>query len=236
MYARSAEVYDLLYAGSGLKDYAGEADELDSIVRERNADARSLLDVACGTGSHLRFLRDRYIVEGVDLSEDMIAIARSRLPGVSLGVADMRTLDLGRSFDVVTCLFSSIGYVLERPELRETIRRFAAHLFPGGVLVIDGWLRPDAWIDGLRPEPEVAGDDVMTVVRLVSGVREGRITSFDMHHLVRTDAGVEYFVEHHRLALTATEEYVAAVVEAGLEPDVLRDALPGRDRIVGVRP
>ena len=235
VYARSADVYDLLYAGSGEKDYRAEAARLGVIIRERNPAARSLLDVACGTGLHLRFLRERFDVEGVDLSPEMIEVARSHLPDVPLGVADMRTLALGRAFDAVTCLFSGIGYVTEPGELRETIRRFAAHLAPGGVLVFDGWLRPDAWIDGLRPEPEVVSDDSMTVVRLAVGVRDGRITRFDMHHLVRTDAGVEYFVEHHRLALTTTEEYVAAVEEAGLEAKVLPDALPGRDRIVGVR-
>jgi SAM-dependent methyltransferase len=154
---------------------------------------------------------------------------------VPLGVADMRALDLGRTFDAVTCLFSGIGYVTEPAELRETIRRFVAHLAPGGVLVFDGWIRPDAWIDGLRPEPEVVTDDAVTVVRLSVGVRHGRITDLDMHHLVRSVAGVEYFVEQHRLALTPTDEYVAAVAEAGLSAEVLADALPGRDRIIGVK-
>jgi SAM-dependent methyltransferase len=235
VYARSADVYDLIYAGSGVKDYAAEAGQLDGIIRERNPAARSLLDVACGTGQHLRFLRERYQVEGVDLSPDMIEVARSNLPGVPLQVADMRTLHLGRSFDAVTCLFSAIGYMTEPGELREAVRRFAEHLRPGGVLVFDGWLRPDAWIDGHRPEPEVASDADTTAVRLVVGSRHERITEFDMHHMVRTDAGVEYFVEHHRLALTPTEEYVAAVEEAELEAEVLPDYLPGRDRIVGLR-
>jgi SAM-dependent methyltransferase len=235
MYARSAQVYDLLYAGSGVKDYTAEAAELGEIIRRRNPEARSLLDVACGTGQHLRFLREHFDVEGVDLSADMIAVARSHLPDVMLHVGDMRTLELGRSFDAVTCLFSSIGYMIEPEDLREAIRRFAAHLRPGGVLVFDGWLRPDAWIDGPRPEPEVVRDGSTTVVRLVSGAREGRITDFDMHHLVRTDAGVEHFVEHHRLALTPTEEYVAAVEESGLKAEVMPDYLPGRDRIVGTR-
>jgi SAM-dependent methyltransferase len=235
VYARSADVYDLLYAASGIKDYAAEADRLDAIIRQRNPGPRSLLDVACGTGQHLRFLRERYEVEGVELSPEMIAIARTHLPGVPLRVADMRSLDLGRTFDAVTCLFSSIGYMIEPAELRETVRRFAAHLAPEGVLVFDGWLRPDAWIDGLRPEPEVVSDDTMTAVRLVVGARDGRITDFDMHHLVRTDAGVEYFVEHHRLALTPTDDYVAVIEDSGLEAEVLPDFLPGRDRIVGVK-
>jgi hypothetical protein len=75
----------------------------------------------------------------------------------------------------------------------------------------------------------------MTVVRLSFSRRAGRITELDMHHLVRTASGIEYFVEGHRLALVPTEEYVAAVESAGLKATVVRDFMPGRDRVVGIR-
>jgi len=57
-----------------------------------------------------------------------------------------------------------------------------------------------------------------------------------MHHLVQTSAGIEYFVESHRLALTRTEDYVAAVEDAGLAARIIPDYMRGRDRIVGTRP
>ena len=55
MFERSAELYDLVY---GSKDYAGEARRVDELIRERRSEARSLLDVACGTGKHLALLAD----------------------------------------------------------------------------------------------------------------------------------------------------------------------------------
>jgi len=236
VYGQSARIYDLLYVGSGIKDYPAESAELDRIIRETNPTARTLLDVACGTGAHLVELRRWYSVQGVDLSPAMLAVARGRLPGVPLAEADMRTLDLGQSFDAVTCLFSSIGYITDPSDMRSAIAHIAAHVAPGGVLILDGWVRPEHWREGIRPEPDIAQDDEVLVVRLSFSRRAGNITQLDMHHLVQTSAGIEYFVESHRLALTKTEDYVAAVEVAGLAARVIPDYMPGRDRIVGTRP
>ena len=91
MYERSARLYGLIYATSRFKPVAEWAAEVDAIIRERNPSARTLLDVACGTGHHLSYLRDRYSVEGVDISDEMLQVARARLPDVPLHHADMRT-------------------------------------------------------------------------------------------------------------------------------------------------
>ncbi len=133
------------------------------------------------------------------------------------------------------CLFSSIGYVTDPSEMRSTVARLAAHVAPGGVLILDGWIRPDEWRESFRPEPDIARDDDTLVVRLAHSRRVGSITELDMHHLVQTAAGIDYFVENHRLALTATADYVSAVESAGLAARVIRDYMPARDRIVGTR-
>jgi SAM-dependent methyltransferase len=234
VYEKSARIYDLLYTGTGIKDYDAEAGDLHRIITEACPSARSILDVACGTGAHLARLRQWYSVEGVDVSAAMLELANTRLPGVPLHLADMRKLDLGRRFDAVTCLFSSIGYITDSSELRSTIERLAAHVAPGGVLILDGWVRPGEWSDTYR-DPDVANDGETMVVRLSLGHRVGNVTELDMHHLVRTDSGIDYFVESHRLALTPTEEYVSAVEAAGLKARVM-PFLPARDRIVGIRP
>lgn len=234
-YEKSARIYDLLYVGIGLKDYRAETAELDRLIKESCPAARTLLDVACGTGAHLAELSRRYEVEGADLSPAMLAVARRRLPGISLHQADMRTLDLGRSFDAVICLFSSIGYVTDPSEMRSTVARLAAHVAPRGVLILDGWVRPDEWRESFRPEPDIARDEEVLVVRLAHSRLEGNVTELDMHHLVQTAEGIDYFVERHRLALTPTADYVSAVETAGLAARVIPDYMPGRDRIVGLK-
>jgi SAM-dependent methyltransferase len=236
VYDRSAQVYDLLYTGTGIKDYPTEAEELHQIITDANPTARTLLDVACGTGAHLAELRRWYAVEGCDISPAMLQVAATRLPDVPLHLADMRQLDLGRQFDAVICLFSSIGYITIPSELATTIERLAAHVGQGGVLILDGWIRPDEWSDEYRGGPDIARDDEMMIVRLAFSRRIGNVTELDMHHLVRTESGIEHFVENHRLALTSTESYVSAIEGAGLSARVMPDFMPGRDRIVGTRP
>lgn len=236
MYDKSARIYDLLYTGTGIKDYAAEAADLHQMITEACPSARTLLDVACGTGAHLSQLRRWYAIEGADISPAMLELAGRRLPGVPLHLADMRRLDLGRRFDAVTCLFSSIGYITDPSELRSTVERLAAHVTPGGVLILDGWVRPDEWSDTFRGNPDVASDDEKMVVRLAFTRRVGNVTELDMHHLVRTESGIDYFVEEHRLALTPTEEYVSAVEAAGLKARVVPDFMRARDRIVATRP
>lgn len=236
MYGRVARIYDLLYTGTGIKDYAAEAEALRALIQETSPRARTLLDVACGTGAHLEIVRRWYAVEGVDISPEMLEVAKSRLPGVPLQVADMRTLDLGRQFDVVTCLFSAIGYMTEPGEMQTAIRRMADHVAPGGVLIVDGWVRPEVWNDDHRGGPDVAADDATTVVRLTLSRRVGSITEMDLHHLVRDASGIEYFVEHHRLALVGTADYLKAFEATGLQARVVPDYMPSRDRVVGKKP
>ncbi len=235
MYSKVARIYDLLYTGTGIKDYPAESEGLHAIIQDASPGARTLLDVACGTGAHLEIFRRWYDVEGVDLSPEMLEVARARLDEVPLHVADMRTLDLGRTFDAVTCLFSAIGYVTDPAEMRSTIRRLADHVAPGGVLIVDGWVRPEDWGDDYRGGPDVASDDETMVVRLTFSRRTGSITEIDLHHLVRDADGIEHFVEHHSLALVPTAEYVAAFESAGLRARVV-PFMPSRDRVVGTKP
>ena len=235
MYGKVARIYDLLYTGTGIKDYAAEAETLDATIQESSPGARRLLDVACGTGAHLEILRRSYEVEGVDLSPEMLEVARDRVPGVPLHLADMRSLALGRTFDAVICLFSAIGYVTEPSEMRSTIHRLAEHVAPGGVLIVDGWVRPEDWTDGFRASPEIASDVAMTVVRLSISRRAGAVTELEMHHLVRDATGIEHFVEEHRLLMVPTSEYLAAFEAAGLAAHAVA-FMPTRDRVIGTRP
>jgi trans-aconitate methyltransferase len=235
VFERSAHVYDLLYS---FKDYEAEARDLVSVIRERNPGAASLLDVACGTGKHLELLRaDFPDLAGVDLDAELLAIARERLPDVPLTEADMRTFDLGRTFDVVTCLFSSVGYLRDEADLAEAVARMAAHLAPGGVLVVDGWVRPDAWRPGTNVDALAETGDGVAAARVARTWREGDRTVLDMRYLIATaDQGFEQEQERHELTLFSDEAYRAAFEAASLTPEVVASPMRDRDRYVAARP
>src|ERR1700730_1388985 len=146
-YSKLAKVYDALY---GFKNYEAEAKRLHEIIAEKKTSpGNALLDVACGTGTHLSFLQKYYSVEGIDLTPEMLEVARTRHPQIAFCEGDMRTFDLGRRFDVVTCLFSSIGYLKSPQELRAAIINMARHLQPGGVLIVEPWLTDETWKPGV---------------------------------------------------------------------------------------
>jgi dTDP-3-amino-3,4,6-trideoxy-alpha-D-glucopyranose N,N-dimethyltransferase len=231
---RAAPWYDLIYAAEG-KDYAAEADELHRVVLARAPEARTLLDVACGTGGHLVHLRRWFEVAGVDLDPAMLAEARAKLPGVDLIEADMRSFDLGRRFDAVVCLFSAVGYLRTAAELDAAVAAMARHLEPGGVLVVDGWVRPDLWRGPVGTDVVVAPGESVTVVRAVLARRTGAQTHLEMQHLVVTEDSVEHFVDEHDLTLFEDSEYRGAFARARLAVETMPSPMPGRDRYVGTR-
>lgn len=233
MFDRSAHAYDLLYS---FKDYEAEASAIAALIGARNPGASSVLDVACGTGVHLGHLRATYPdVAGIDVEPGMLEVARERLPGVPLVLADMRTFDLGRSFDAVTCLFSSVGYLADTAELTGAISRMAAHLAPGGVLVVDGWIRPDRWRDpgGVHALAETSPE--LAVARVSRSWRDGARTILEMRYLFASPQGFETAEETHVLTLFTDAEYRDAFRSAGLEPVVVPGPMgEDRDRYVGV--
>src|SRR4051794_23703487 len=99
VYRRSAAIYDALYAG---KDYAGESERLHELIRaNKRVPDETLLDVACGTGGHIDSLKKHYVVQGLDLSGEMLDVARRRHPDVVFHQADLIDFDLGRQFGAV---------------------------------------------------------------------------------------------------------------------------------------
>lgn len=128
MYRLSAAHYDAIYAW---KDYAAEAAMIRDLVEARRGrPGGRLLDVACGTGRHLEHLAPHFDAEGLDQELQLLEEARRRLPGLPLHLGDMRDFELGRRFDVITCLFSAIGYVRTRAAFKAAGLR-ADHVEPG---------------------------------------------------------------------------------------------------------
>jgi len=224
LYDDEALYYDALYHW---KDYEGEVARIVEIVGERVPDARTLLDVACGTGTHLLLLQDRFEVAGVDLNDRMLGIARDRLPGVSLTQADMASFDLGRTFDVVTCLFSSIGYMPDVPSLGGAVARMAAHLAPGGVLIVEPWLEPDAFEEGhmgalLADRPD------LKVARLNTTARVGNASHLRFLYALVDHEGLKSWESTETLTLFTRGEMLGAFEAAGLSVDHDPGGLMGR--------
>lgn len=219
LFDRWAELYDATYAAKG-KDYRGEAARLLALAQERlpRRAVRSLLDVACGTGEHLRFLREDLVVVGVDLSDAMLSVARRKLPGVQLERTAMTTLSLERRFDLVTCLFSSVGYLDGEAALREAIRRMAGHLEPGGLLIVEPALTPER----LQP-PRTSTLDFecggASVRRTTSARHEGAVLRIRFEYEIENGHRAARLIEEQPIRLFTDGGYRSAFGAAGLEVD-----------------
>jgi SAM-dependent methyltransferase len=211
-FVRSARVYDALTAN---KNYRRATRSLVQAVQRIAPDARTLLDVGCGTGRHLQHLRDRFDVEGLDLSRQMLAIARKRCPGVRFHKGTVVDFTLSRRFDVVTCLFGSIGYARTLAGLRSAVWSMARHLHPNGVLIVEPWVGPERFITG-RVVFDHADSGDLKAARMYVTKRRGTVSIFDSHYLVATAAGVEHFTERQELGLFTDAQYRAAFQNAAL--------------------
>src|SRR5438876_4557880 len=118
-------------------DRAQHARYLCSLIRKHAPRARTVLELACGTGSILKQLWTHYEVTGLDLSEEMLEIAAEKVPGVPLFRGDMTSFDLGVRFDVVLCVYDSINHLLRFDEWKAVFARAHKHLDDGGVFISD---------------------------------------------------------------------------------------------------
>lgn len=228
MYTQSAKYYDALYGALG-KDYVQEAERVKEIVSERcRSGGNTLLDIGCGTGKHIEALSDRFACEGLDVDRTMLDLARERNPGVAFHLGDMIGFNLGKRFDAVTCLFGSIGYAPTLARLEQSIQTFARHLKPGGVLIIEPWVRPEDWKDG-QVNALFVNEPDLKVARMSVARRDSNVSILNFHYMVASRDGIRTFTEPHRLTLFSDEEYRNAFSKAGLFFDYDASGLtPGR--------
>jgi SAM-dependent methyltransferase len=176
------EIFGSTYAGAynqlyNDKDYAAECDVVEDLFHRYSArPVSSVLDLGCGTGNHVFPMSRRgYDVVGVDSSASMLALARQRQSanssggGVRFEHADIRSVDLGRTFDAVLMMFAVLGYQVENVDVLAALKSARRHLEPGGLAILDFWYGPAV----LRQRPSeriklIAGDNG-DVLRAASG-------------------------------------------------------------------
>jgi SAM-dependent methyltransferase len=220
MFSESADLYDKIY--TKLKNYRDEAEKLATWIKKLRPNAQSLLDVACGTGEHDRFLSADYLIDGIDLNPEFVRIAKSKNPAGDYRVANMIRFDLEKRYDVLVCLFSSIGYVETIENLHATLATFQRHLNEGGLILVEPWFTPEAWNKGVLHITTVDED------LNISEVKDGRLSFLTFHYLVGTPKGVVHFTEDHTLGLFTLNEMKAAFTAAGLTVQYDNEGIFGR--------
>ena len=215
VFTASAEYYDAIYAT--FKDYRTEANTLAALLRGVNPACNTILDVACGTAEHELYLADAgFTVDGLDIDETFLRIARTKNPTCRFFLGDMSAFDLPDRYDAVICLFSSIGYLRTLDRLMSALRCFRRHLAPGGIVVVEPWFSP-GFLDPTRigrNEAEIGGERIVRTNRVEI---EGRVSRLLFDYEITGASGTRHAEEIHELGLFTTEEILTSFRAAGLD-------------------
>ncbi len=123
--------------------YSAWADYIEAHFRKRGLPGKTVLDLACGTGSLTRELAQRgYEMIGVDRSPEMLSEAAEKnrdageVPPIFL-CQSMDKLDLYGTIDACVCCLDSVNYVTDPKQLRKAFQRVYLFLMPGGLFLFD---------------------------------------------------------------------------------------------------
>jgi len=227
LYKDLAKYYDRLYV---MKDYKKETEYVRKLIQKyKQSRGKDLLEVACGTGSHLLYLQKQFRCVGIDINKEMLAIARKKLKKIPFKKADMISFNLNKKFDIILCLFSSIGYVKSEKNLKKTLNSLNRHLKKGGLIIIEPWLTPKSFGPG-KPHLTLFDENEIKIVRVTTSTVKGIISLVDMHYLIAEKGKkVKHYEEQHELALFNKKTILKNFKEAGLQPIFLKKGL-SKDR------
>jgi trans-aconitate methyltransferase len=224
MFSKSAHLYDILYS---FKDYPAESQKIIDLIQNEMPGAQTLLDVACGTAEHDKYLSQKYQVDGLDLDPEFVRLAAEKNPQCSYFHADMRGFDLGKTYDVIQCLFSSIGYIKTLDIVVKALACFKRHLNRDGIILVEPWFTPDVWQVGSMHMLSAETDD-LKVCRMNTSEREGDTSIIDFHYMVGSEGKIDHFTERHELGLFTVDQMMSAFSDAELNVRYDPEGLTGR--------
>lgn len=123
-------------------DYGDWIRFTQEILKREGLQPRTVVDLACGTGSATRILAEMgYDVTAVDLSEDMLTEAMDKCSDLGnlprFVHQSLQQLRLPRAVDMAVCFLDSLDYILDPKDCAEAIRRAYKALNPGGIFIFD---------------------------------------------------------------------------------------------------
>jgi SAM-dependent methyltransferase len=224
MYQLSSKYYDAFYS---FKDYEQETQLIRDFIKKQGNSYKSLLDVACGTAEHALYLKQDFEIDGIDLNAEFVEIAKSKNPEGNFFVADMTDFKLDQKYDVITCLFSSIGYVKTIDNVVKTLNRFKAHLNDGGIILVEPWFTPEVWSEGRTDILTTEHNDIK-MCRMSHTSSQDKISILRFDYLLGLKTGIEHYSEEHVMGLFHTQQLIEAFEIAGLEVEYDAYGISGR--------
>ena len=233
-----ATYYNLFYQN---KDYVEEVRYLTDLLKIHAPDARSLLELGCGTGAHAQHLAARgYEVLGIDLSSQMLEGALERLTSLgpdvrsrlSFSKGDVRTFRSDKKFDAILSLFHVISYQITNEDLHAAFVSVKANLKPGGIFIFDCWYCPAVLTD--RPEKRIKEleNDLAYVTRRAEPMMRPQQNVVDVNYHItvknKSDGQSNEFSETHPMRYLFIPEIEVICQSVGLKIVESQEWMTGR--------
>jgi SAM-dependent methyltransferase len=203
--------YDLLakFYDQLMSDSSPRSKQVMRCIERYNPAASSLLELGCGTGAVLYGLSAVGSLAGMDISPNMLDLARARLPTTEFIQGDISSFDLGNRFDVIICTYDVLNHLAEFNHWISCFACACKHLAEGGLFIFDintvGHLNKMA-----RESPQVREFDGNTVIINVSA-EERSVYVWDVRVFVHA-ANNQYRLYHSQFRELAVE--IRQILEA----------------------
>ena len=221
-------------------DYEATVAFYEEILRREGLTPRTVVDLACGTGSVTEILaRKGYRVTGVDMSEEMLTEAAMKTMDMAqppmYSCQLLQNLRLPRGVDMAVCALDSLDYILDPKDCKEAIRRAYKVLNPGGIFIFD--VNTPEKLRAMDDQIFLDEDDDVYCVWRGEFDGETNICSYGMDLFQRHGNVWERSFEEHREYAYSQEQLTGFLKEAGFTHiEVYADRLfeaprPGEQRI-----
>ena len=190
-----SKYYDLLYQD---KDYDAEVEYINSLIQNHTNKVETILDLGCGTGKHDELLCDKgYKIHGVDISEEMLKLARLRRKGrennLTFSRSDITKLDLGQKFDVIISLFHVISYQKTNSLLDKVFLNVFKHLNDDGLFIFDFWYGPAVLTNLPKKKTKRLKNETIEIIRLTDTKMHADLNTVD----VNFDVSIKNFKDNN---------------------------------------
>ena len=110
---------------------------LQSAIDRYHPDAKTVLELGCGTGTILGGLNGKYSLTGLDLSMEMLKIAQQKLAKSRLICGDIIDFELDTKFDIIFCVFDTINHLRSYAKWEKVFLQAKKHLRASGLFIFD---------------------------------------------------------------------------------------------------
>lgn len=214
-YSGLSSIYDYLVSGV---DFDGWIDYAELLLKHFGLQARSIVDIACGTGkTTIPFAKRGYKAFGVDISGDMIALARNQAAvekiNITFSKQDMRDFSLTEKVDLATCFHDGLNYLTDINNIIKTFQSVYKNLDEKGSFIFD--LNSVIWLAETDESVNFFDENDITLIWQTSYNKNSNVWSINITGFFKKGDHYNKFSEIHQEKAYSQEEIEYCLGEAG---------------------